>query len=283
MECGCPGYSKSISGASASSRCRLTARRCRTLYDRTKMPDSSAERRTDEPAHPATDTRHRGHAGAGDPRGTAFRPEPHQRNQRRPGQSVGDGQRYCERSGRENSGHRPASLWPGPRPRPRHARQGGLFGVPVGRARGIPAVHRDTDHQSRRQPVLQLAADQPDPRSQGSRIFQAGPGCERRRHAGAGVRPADRDIGAADRLSGARGIRRAEIHPARLVQPAQIRRVITTSGCSSDKEILLVDSKGMVLVAPHGKGLDRARRRIDREIRTCSGLPPRRTASASAR
>ena len=103
-------------------------------------------------------------------------------------------------------------------------RQGGLFGLPVGGARRIHAVHRHIDHQSGRQPVLQLAANQPDPRSQGSRLLQAGPGYARRRHARARVRPADGDLRAADRLSGARGIRRAEIHPARLVQPEEIRR-----------------------------------------------------------
>src|SRR5437879_2040473 len=57
----------------------------------TKMPDSSAKRRTDEPADPAIDTRDRGNVGAGYPHGTALRAKPHQRNQYRSGQSVGNG------------------------------------------------------------------------------------------------------------------------------------------------------------------------------------------------
>ena len=44
------------------------------------------------------------------------------------------------------------------------------------------------------------AANRPDPRSQGSRILQAGPGYARRRHARARIRPADGDLGVADRL-----------------------------------------------------------------------------------
>ena len=55
----------------------------------------------------------------------------------------------------------------------------------------------------------ELAANQPDPRSQGSRLFQAGSGYARRRHARARIRPADRDLRAADRLPRARRIRRA--------------------------------------------------------------------------
>ena len=84
-------------------------------------------------------------------------------------------------------------------------------------------------------------------------LFQAGPGCERRRHAGAGVRPADGNIRAADRLPRARGIRAAEIHPARLVQSEEIRRVSRQAPARATTEILLVDRKGMVLVAPQGK------------------------------
>ena len=96
-------------------------------------------------------------------------------------------------------------------------------------------------------------------------IFQAGAGCERDRHAGAGVRPADRDIRAADRLPGARGIRRAEIHPARLVQPAQIRRVsrqaaLERQGDSARRQ------EGHGAGCTRRTGLDRARRRIDRKL-----------------
>ena len=74
------------------------------------------------------------------------------------------------------------------------------------------------------------------------------------------------NLGAADRLPGARGIRRAEIHPARLVQPAEIRRISRQAAARTTSEILLVDRKGTVLVAPAGQGLDRAGRRIDREL-----------------
>jgi hypothetical protein len=91
--------------------------------------------------------------------------------------------------------------------------------------RRIHAVHRHIDHHSGRRPVLRLAADQPDPRSQGSYLLQAGPGCARHRHDRARIRPADGDLGAADRLSRSLRIRGAEIHPARLVQPEEIRRV----------------------------------------------------------
>ena len=98
-------------------------------------------------------------------------------------------------------------------------------------------------------------------------LFQAGPGRERDRHAGAGVRPADGDLGAADRLSRARGIRRAEIHPARIVQSQEIRRVSRETPRRTGSEILLVDRKGMVLVAPRGKD-GPSRGRIDCEFRT---------------
>src|SRR5437868_261245 len=49
------------------------------------------DRPTDELAYPATDTRHRGHVGAGEPCRAAFRAEQDQRHQRRPGQSGGLG------------------------------------------------------------------------------------------------------------------------------------------------------------------------------------------------
>ena len=48
--------------------------------DCNEIADSSAERRTDEPAHPAIDTGHRRDAGAGHPGGTALRPESHERD-----------------------------------------------------------------------------------------------------------------------------------------------------------------------------------------------------------
>ena len=75
----------------------------------------------------------------------------------------------------------------------------------------------------------------------------------RRRHARARVRPADRALGVADRLPCARGIRRAEIHPARIVQSEQIRR-LSREALGNGNAILLADRKGMVLVSPHGKG-----------------------------
>src|SRR5512133_3971903 len=56
----------------------------------TRNADMSGERRTDEPAHPAIDTGYRRDAGAGDPGGTALRPESHERDRRRAGQFVGN-------------------------------------------------------------------------------------------------------------------------------------------------------------------------------------------------
>src|SRR6185369_1715987 len=50
-----------------------------------------ADHPTDELAYPATDTRHRGHAGAGRPRRAAFHAESKQRHQRGAGQSGCDG------------------------------------------------------------------------------------------------------------------------------------------------------------------------------------------------
>ena len=202
----------------------LRRRSCRKLYLRTNTREERT-RPTDEPAYPVTDPRHRGHAGAGEPRWLALRAKPHQRDQRGPGQSGRIRRRHRERSERENSGHRAASLRPRPRPRPRHARQGGMLGVPVGCARRISAVHGHPDHRSRRQPVLRLAPDQPRARSERSCLFQAGEGLAGCRRGGAGVRSPDRNIGASDRLSRAIGCGRAEIRAARFVQPEQIRGI----------------------------------------------------------
>ena len=131
-------------------------------------------------------------------------------------------------------------------------RQGGLFGFPVRRARGIHAVYRDTDHQSGRQPVLRLAADRPNPRSQGPRLFQAGAGCAR-------VVTLQPVFG---RLTGISVLQIA--YPVR-AESGQLKFILLASfnlkkfaeyhdkRLSSDDEILLVDRKGMVLVAPQGK------------------------------
>ena len=75
---------------------------------------------------------------------------------------------------------------------------------------------------------------------------------------------------------------RAEIRPARLVQSARNSPSITTSAWSNDSEILLVDRKGMVLVAPQGKAGPSPRAHRSR-IRSCSGLRPRRTANPSTK
>ena len=227
------------------------------------------------------DSRYRRDARAGHPRGTALRPESHERDQRRAGQPVGNRQRYFERPERQDPGHGPAPLRPRPRPRPRHTRQGGLLRLPVGGARGIPAVHRHLDHQSGRQPVLQFAANQPNPRSQGSRVFQAGHDCDRRRHARARVRPADRDIRVADRIPGARGIRRAQIRPARLVQSQEIRRG-SREALAERKPDPAGGPQGHGAGCAPGKRLGRAAAHRLR-IRSCFGLRRRRAASRSAR
>ncbi|MGY3123634.1 hypothetical protein ACVWXQ_007571 [Bradyrhizobium sp. S3.14.4] len=224
------------------------------------------DRPTDELAYPATDTRHCGHAGAGHPRRLTFRAKSQQRNQRSPGQSDRDSRRHCERPGREDPGHRPASLWSRPCTRPRHARQGGVLGVPVGSARGIPTVHRDIDHRSRRQPVLRFAADQPHPRPPGSRLFQAGPGVARHR-ARAGIRPADRTIGAPDRLSSAIGDGRPEADPARLLQPAQIRGVSRQAAARPEGDPA-PRQQGNGSGRPLPRRMDRAGRHVDRGIRS---------------
>ena len=161
-------------------------------------------------------------------------------------------------------------------------RQGGLFGLPVGRARRIHAVHRHIDHQSGRQPVLRLAANQPDPRSQGSHLFQAGPGRERRRHARAGVRPADGDLGVADRLSRSLRIRRAEIHPARLVQSEEIRRVSRQAPVERQRDSACRQERHGPRCAP-GKETGPSRRRIDREFGTVPVCGRAGPASRSAR
>ena len=127
------------------------------------------------------------------------------------------------------------------------------------------AVHRHIDHQSGRQPVLRLAANQPDPRSQGSRLLQAGPGCE-------GVVTLEPVFG---RLTGTSVLQIA--YPVR-AESGELKFILLASfnlqkfaeyhvkRLSNETEILLVDKKGTVLVAPQGKGLDRTGRRIDREL-----------------
>ena len=72
----------------------------------------------------------------------------------RAGRPVGNGERYIRRPRRENSGHGPASLRPG-RPRPRHQRQGGLFGFPA-RRREEYTQYTGSDHQPRGKPFCDL-------------------------------------------------------------------------------------------------------------------------------
>ena len=140
--------------------------------------------------------------------GLRFVQEPRQRDRGGLRQSVRNRRRNCHRSRRKNPGHRATALWLGARPRSRHPRQGRMLGVPVRRARSIPAIHRYLDDRSGRQPVLRFVADRAQPRSAGPRLFQESPGHHRRRDAGARVRPADGQFGAADRLSGVLGTRR---------------------------------------------------------------------------
>ena len=76
-------------------------------------------------------------------------------------------------------------------------------------------------------------------------------------------------------------IRRAEIHPARLVQSEEVRR-LSREAPSNDNEILLVDRKGMVLVRPVRARLARAGR-IDSGFGTFPVCRLRLAASRSAR
>ena len=102
-----------------------------------------------------------------------------------------------------------------------------------------------------------------------------------RRHARAGVRPADGDIGAADRLPGALGIRRAEIHPARLVQSEEVRRVSRQAPVERQRDPAR-RQEGHGPGRARRKGLDRAGRRIDRELGAVPlcGRTERRAVSA---
>ena len=102
-----------------------------------------------------------------------------------------------------------------------------------------------------------------------------------RRHARARVRPADGDLGVADRLPGAPGIRGAEIHPARLVQSEEIRRVSRQALCERQRDPACRPQRHGPRGAP-GKRRDRAAAHRLR-IRNCSDLRPHRTANRSAR
>ncbi len=111
-----------------------------------------------------------------------------------------------------------------------------------------------------------LAADQPHPRPPGSRLFQAGPGVARHR-ARAGIRPADRTIGAPDRLSGAIGDGRPEADPARLLQPAQIRGVSRQAAARPEGDPA-PRQQGNGSGRPLPRRMDRAGRHVDRGIRS---------------
>ena len=90
------------------------------------------------------------------------------------------------------------------------------------------------------------------------------------------IRPVDGDIGVADRLPGAPGIRGAEIHPARVVQSAEIRRVSREALGRTATRFCLSTAKAWSWCAP-GKRRGRAGR-IDCEFGTvpiCDRTEPR--------
>src|SRR4051812_30761829 len=71
--------SKSFPVGDFSARCLWTERRVvPQIGSLNERAMTRMDRPTDELAYPATDTRHRGHAGAGEPRRAPFRAEPEQ-------------------------------------------------------------------------------------------------------------------------------------------------------------------------------------------------------------
>ena len=128
-----------------------------------------------------------------------------------------------------------------------------MLGVSVGCARRISSVHGNPDHRPRRQPVLRLAADQPHARSEGSCLFQAGPGL-------AGSVVVEPVFG---RLTGISVLQiaypvRSEAGALKLVLLASFNlhkfAEFHHKRLLAEKDILLVDGKGTVLVAPSGGG-----------------------------
>ena len=83
----------------------------------------------------------------------------------------------------------------------------------------------------------EFVADRPHSRSQRSGLFPASAHRQGCRDAGAGLRPADRNVGAADRLSGAFGNRPAEIRPARFLQPAEVRGISSRTPAAGEWQI----------------------------------------------
>ena len=249
------------------------------------MPDSSTERRTDEPAHPAADTGDRGHAGAGDPRRdcASSRTAPAKSTPR--WSTCRQRPMIFRATSTRKSRARPSftTAWRAPATSTRSDKAACSAFLSAVREEypqftGILTINPDGSlfcNSLRTNRTLDL---------QGSRLFQAGPGRERDRHAAAGVRPADGDIGVADRLPRALGNRRAEIHPARLVQSAEIR------GVSRQTPVQRSDDENSAR-RQEGHGPRRARKgrlgpsRPAPRSRTpsCSGLRPHRTASRSAR
>ena len=124
--------------------------------------------------------------------------------------------------------------------------------------------------------------DQPQPRPAGSRLFQAGPGRERRRDAAGGVRPADGDIGAADRVSRALGKRGAEIRPARLAQSAEIRGDTNRRAKAWAAERSCSSTRRARSLLPPAKYRTDTRRAPRSQTPSCSDLRPHLTASPSA-
>ena len=81
---------------------------------------------------------------------------------------------------------------------------------------------------------------------------------------------------------GARGIRRAEIHPARLVQSEEIRRVSRQAPVERQARFCWSTGKAWSWLRPRAKaGPSRPAHRS--RTRSCSALRPHRTASRSAR